>query len=77
MTGRDESLVEKIWRSCVMENGLRVSSKVSRKVVAAEGGGLMNAGKERAARWTLSLSQVYDRLENAKLVARKSERRQG
>lgn len=49
------------------------SLEVPRKVVVAEGGGMMNGeeeGGKGAGRRTLSLSQVYDRLENAKLVAR-------
>jgi len=73
-----------------MEDGQRVSLddtasvEVSRKVVAAEGGGggVANGGRNerqrgreggKAGRRTLSLSQVYDRLENAKL-ARSLER---
>lgn len=58
------------------QRGRRTASlEVSRKVVVAEGGGgVMNGGRRRdgkgAGRRTLSLSQVYDRLENAKLVAR-------
>lgn len=44
--------------------------------MVVEGGGLMNAGggTRGAERRTLSLSQVYDRLENVKIAVRKSER---
>lgn len=50
-----------------------------RKIVVAEGGGFMNAGggTRGAGRRTLSLSQVHDRLENAKLATRTSERGRG
>jgi hypothetical protein len=56
------------------QRGWRTASlEVPRKVVVAEGGGVMNGEEEGGkgeGRRTLSLSQVYDRLENAKLVAR-------
>lgn len=72
-----------------MEDGQRVSlddtasAEVSRKVMVAEGGGgVALRGEERfggreggrTGRRTLSLSQVYDRLENTKLTAHTSER---
>lgn len=65
------------WAACVV--GSVAEGGGRRKVVVAEGGGLMSAGEgtRDVGRRTLSLSQVHDRLENAKLAARKSERRRG
>lgn len=62
------------WAACVV--GGVAEGGGHRKVVVVEGGGLMNAGEgtRGAGRRTLSLSQVHDRLENAKLAVRKSER---